>query len=50
MPIAQSSAAQQKTAKAAAKTEATEPAHDYPELLDITASTGIKFEHLLWNR
>jgi hypothetical protein len=46
MPIAQSSAAQQKTAKAAAKTEATEPAHDYPELLDITASTGIKFEHL----
>jgi enediyne biosynthesis protein E4 len=46
MPIAQPSAAQQTTAKAAAKAEATEPAHDYPELLDITASTGIKFEHL----
>jgi len=46
MLIAQPSAAQQTTAKDAAKAEATEPARDYPELLDVTASTGIKFEHL----
>src|ERR1035437_966396 len=46
MLIAQPTAAQQTSAKAAAKGEATEPIHNYPELLDITASTGIQFEHL----
>ena len=46
MLIAEPGAAQPTTARAAAKAEATAPAHDYPELLDITASTGIKFEHL----
>ena len=44
--IAQPTAAQQTSAKAAAKAEATEPIQNYPELLDITASTGIQFEHL----
>jgi hypothetical protein len=46
MLIAEPGAAQRTTARAAAKAEATAPARDYPELLDITASTGIKFEHL----
>ena len=32
--------------KAAAEREATGPVPDYPQLVDITASTGIKFEHL----
>ncbi len=32
--------------KAAAEREATGPIADYPQLVDITASTGIKFEHL----
>jgi hypothetical protein len=45
-PSAHKAATQQKSAKASAEKAAAGSKENYPELVDITASTGITFEHL----
>ena len=45
-PLAQPAATQRESANTPAEKESSEEVRSYPELVDITASTGIQFEHL----